>query len=92
MNVPVTCPVAYILTQGVGFLSTINYEVPLFQEDVLELYLNYHKAGNQTLKVGYIAAVNVLMYVLSHELFSESPDRFLQCIPKISMLPSHAQC
>ncbi|KAG4444254.1 hypothetical protein IFR05_000229 [Cadophora sp. M221] len=44
-----------------GFLSTVNHEVPLFQEDVLELYLNFHQAGNQTLKVGYIAAINVLI-------------------------------
>ncbi|KAH9218557.1 hypothetical protein DL95DRAFT_458149 [Leptodontidium sp. 2 PMI_412] len=62
-----------------GFLSTINYEVPLFQEDVLELYLNYHKAGNQTLKVGYIAAVNVLIafqkfrcYPVTHNVDSDT--------------------
>ncbi|KAH7370551.1 hypothetical protein BKA65DRAFT_488680 [Rhexocercosporidium sp. MPI-PUGE-AT-0058] len=44
-----------------GFLWSVNHEVPLFQEDEFALYLKYHQAGQQTLKVGYIAAINVMI-------------------------------
>jgi len=39
----------------------VNSEAPLFQEDVMAMYLTCHQAGNNVLKVGYIAAINIMV-------------------------------
>ncbi|KAH7413130.1 hypothetical protein BKA64DRAFT_703239 [Cadophora sp. MPI-SDFR-AT-0126] len=44
-----------------GFFATVNNESPLFEEDAMAAYLNCHQAGNQALKVGYIAAINIIV-------------------------------
>ncbi|KAG4416133.1 hypothetical protein IFR04_010715 [Cadophora malorum] len=44
-----------------GFFATVNSEAPLFQEDVMAMYLTCHQAGNNVLKVGYIAAINIMV-------------------------------
>ncbi|PVH77847.1 hypothetical protein DL98DRAFT_656557 [Cadophora sp. DSE1049] len=44
-----------------GFFATVNNESPFFQEDVMASYLNCHQAGNHILKVGYIAAINIMV-------------------------------
>ncbi|KAK0127570.1 hypothetical protein ONS96_007101 [Cadophora gregata f. sp. sojae] len=44
-----------------GFFATLNSESPLFQEEMIASYLNCHHGGNQILKVGYIAAINIIV-------------------------------